>query len=97
MKKKMLLFSIPFVLLAVFFSHGFLPFLLLPIIIIIVNYLVDRKENNPVLQEMKGRLFHSVEEVEQEYGKPDSVVVLPFQHELFIMVSKVQIYIFFNE
>ena len=76
MKKKMLLFSIPFVLLAVFFSHAFLPFLLLPIIILIVNYLVDRNENNPVLQEMKGRLFHSVEEVEQEYGKPDSVVVL---------------------
>ena len=72
----MLLFSIPFVLLAVFFSHAFLPFLLLPIIILIVNYLVDRNENNPVLQEMKGRLFHSVEEVEQEYGKPDSVVVL---------------------
>ena len=72
MKKKMLLFSIPFVLLAVFFSHAFLPFLLLPIIILIVNYLVDRNENNPVLQEMKGRLFHSVEEVELEYGKPDS-------------------------
>ena len=72
----MLLFSIPFVLLAVFFSHAFLPFLLLPIIILIVNYLVDRNENNPVLQEMKGRLFHSVEEVEQEYWKPDSVVVL---------------------
>lgn len=60
----------------VFLSHGFRPFLLLPLIILIVNYLVDRKENNPVLQEMKGRLFHSVEEVEQEYGKPDGVVVL---------------------
>ena len=76
MKKKILLLSIPFVLLAVFFSHGFLPFLLLPIIILIVNYLVYRKESNPVVQEMKGRLFHSVEEVELEYGKPDSVVVL---------------------
>lgn len=76
MKKKILLLSIPFVLLAVFFSHGFLPFLLLPIIILFVNYLVDRKESNPVVQEMKGRLFHSVEEVELEYGKPDSVVVL---------------------
>ena len=41
-----------------------------------MNYLVDRKEGNPVEQEMKGRLFHSVEEVEQEYGKPDGVVVL---------------------
>ena len=76
MKIKILLFSIPFVLLAVFLSHGFLPFLLLPFIILIVNYLVDRKESNPVVQEMKGRLFHSVEEVEQEYGKPDSVLVL---------------------
>ena len=76
MLKKILLFSIPFVLLAVFLSHGFLPFLLLPIIILIVNYLVARNENNPVLQEMKGRLFHSVEEVELKYGKPDSVVVL---------------------
>ena len=76
MKKKFLLFSIPFVLLAVFLSHGFLPFVLLPFIILAVNYLVDRKESNPVVQEMKGRLFHSVEEVEQEYGKPDSVVVL---------------------
>ena len=76
MKKKILLLSIPFVLLAVFFSHGFLPFLLLPIIILFVNYLVDRKESYPVVQEMKGRLFHSVEEVELKYGKPDSVVVL---------------------
>ena len=76
MKKKILLLSIPFVLLAVFFSHGFLPFLLLPIIILAVNYFVNRKENNTVVQEMKGRLFHSVEEVEMEYGKPDSVVVL---------------------
>lgn len=76
MKKKILLLSIPFVLLAVFFSYNFLPFLLLPLIILIVNYLVDRKESNPVVQEMKGRLFHSVEEVEQEYGKPDGVVVL---------------------
>jgi len=56
MKKKLLLFSIPFILLAVFSSHGFLPFLLLPIIILVVNYLVDRKENNPVLQEMKGTI-----------------------------------------
>ena len=54
MKKKILLLSVPFVLLAVFFSHGFLPFLLLPIIILFVNYLVDRKESNPVVQEMKG-------------------------------------------
>ena len=76
MNKKILLFSIPFVLLAVILSQGFLPFLLLPFIILAVNYLVDRKESNPVVQEMKGRLFHSVEEVEQEYGKPDSVVVL---------------------
>ena len=76
MKKKILLFSIPFVLLAAFLSLGFLPFLLLPFIILAVNYFVNRKENNPVLQEMRGRLFHSVEEVEQEYGKPDNVVVL---------------------
>ena len=86
MNKKILLFSIPFVLLAVILSQGFLPFLLLPFIILAVNYLVDRKESNPVVQEMKGsnpvvqemkgRLFHSVEDVEQEYGKPDSVVVL---------------------
>ena len=68
MNKKILLFSIPFVLLAVILSQGFLPFLLLPFIILAVNYLV--------VQEMKGRLFHSVEDVEQEYGKPDSVVVL---------------------
>lgn len=72
MMKKILLFSIPFVLLAAFLSLGFLPFLLLPFIILAVNYLVDRKECNPVVQEMKGRLFHSVEDVEQEYGKPDS-------------------------
>ena len=57
MKKKFLLFSIPFVLLAVFLSHGFLPFLLLPFIILTVNYLVDRKESNPVVQEMKGRFI----------------------------------------
>jgi hypothetical protein len=76
MKKKIRLLSIPFVLLAAFLSLGFLPFLLLPIIILFVNYLVDRKESNPVVQEMKGRLFHSVEEVELKYGKPDSVVVL---------------------
>ena len=76
MKKKIRLLSIPFVLLAAFLSLGFLPFLLLPIIILFVNYLVDRKESNPVVQEMKGRLFHSVEEVELNYGKPDSVVVL---------------------
>ena len=63
-------------MLAVFFSHGFLPFLLLPFIILAVNYFLNKKENNPVVQEMKGRLFHSVEEVELEYGKPDSVVVL---------------------
>ena len=74
--KKILLFSIPFVFLAAFLSLGFLPFLLLPFIILTVNYIVNRKENNPVVQEMKGRLFHSVEEVELEYGKPDSVVVL---------------------
>ena len=55
MKKIMLLISIPFVLLAVFFSHGFLPFLLLPFIILAVNYFINRKENNHVLQEMKGR------------------------------------------
>ena len=76
MNKKILLFSIPFVLLAAFLSLGFLPFLLLPFIILAVNYFVNRKENNPVLQEMRGRLFHIVEEVEQEYGKPDNVVVL---------------------
>ena len=76
MKKKIRLLSIPFVLLAAFLSLGFLPFLLLPFIILFVNYLVDRKESNPVVQEMKGRLFHSVEEVELKYGKPDSVVVL---------------------
>ncbi len=76
MKKKIRLLSIPFVLLAAFLSLGFLPFLLLPIIILFVNYLVDRKESNPVVQGMKGRLFHSVEEVELKYGKPDSVVVL---------------------
>ena len=76
MMKKILLFSIPFVLLAAFLSLGFLPFLLLPFIILAVNYFVNRKENNPVLQDMRGRLFHSVEEVEQEYGKPDNVVVL---------------------
>lgn len=68
MKKKFLLFSIPFVLLAVFLSHGFLPFVLLPFIILAVNYLVDRKDSNPVVQEMKGRLFHSVKEVELKYG-----------------------------
>ena len=28
--------------------------LLFPLIILIVNYLVDRKEGNPVVQEMKG-------------------------------------------
>ena len=76
MKKKIFLISIPFVLLVVFFSYGFLPFLILPFIILVVNYFVNRKENNPVLQEMRGRLFHSVEEVELEYGNPDSVVVL---------------------
>ena len=56
MKKKILLFSIPFVLLAAFLSLGFLPFLLLPFIILAVNYFVNRKENNTVVQEMKGRL-----------------------------------------
>ena len=49
MKKKIRLLSIPFVLLAAFLSLGFLPFLLLPIIILFVNYLVDRKESNPVV------------------------------------------------
>ena len=74
--KAIALTVISIVLLSLFVWNGFLPFLLLPFIILAVNYFVNRKENNPVLQEMRGRLFHSVEEVEQEYGKPDSVVVL---------------------
>ncbi len=76
MKKTTILAAIAIFLLALVVNIGFLPLLLLPFIVLAVNYLFNRNENNPVIQEMKGRSFSSVEEVELAYGKPDSVVVL---------------------
>lgn len=73
MKKTLILSAIAIVLLAVTVNLWILSLL---VIIPVVNYFINKREKNPMVQEIAGKRYATVEEVEQQYGKPDDVVVL---------------------